>query len=111
MNKKSSNRNKNKKGMTLVECIIALAIIVILGLCMAAGFTMTSKLDMKSTNNSKSDQTLEQEIATQTIGEATEEELTLGDAKIPVKSQRHKDPKNGKAFTVFEFDPGKEPAA
>jgi prepilin-type N-terminal cleavage/methylation domain-containing protein len=101
------NMKNNKKGLTLLECVLAMAIIAILAVCMVSGFNMTANLDMKATGRTKSDQALEGEIASKAIGEKSDHELTLNGTKIPIQSQLHEDTKTGGEFTVFEFNPEK----
>lgn len=110
-NLRIKNLAKNKKGMTLVECVAAMAIISIVAVCMVGGFVMMANLDRTATDRSRSDQGLERTIAQQDAGEmqtagGTQSRSLPIDAaiQIPIQSQRHTDGPNGRGYTVFDFD-------
>jgi prepilin-type N-terminal cleavage/methylation domain-containing protein len=114
---------KRSAGMTLVEVMVTLAIIVIIALIMVSGFTTMANIDIKNTNRVNTDAGLSEEIAVSGVSEdllsdstysketatgpdaltLTHPALPSGSLDIPIIGKRYTDAA-GSGFTIFDFD-------
>jgi prepilin-type N-terminal cleavage/methylation domain-containing protein len=98
-----------RKGMTLVEVVVGIAIIAIILVAMVSGFMTMSGVKVKADEFTKADKVLEDAIANGSYTSADNKNLTLpGSAlpgefsgvTIPGKVYTYKDPDTGKSFKL-----------
>jgi prepilin-type N-terminal cleavage/methylation domain-containing protein len=117
--KRFKNKITSNAGMTLIETVVAMLIIVIVAVAMVGGFGAMAKMDMASTDQVNADKKLSEAVATDTGGTSVETEsytkepldkhtLSLNNggvhAEIPIQSLRYTDKTDGSGFTTFDFD-------
>jgi prepilin-type N-terminal cleavage/methylation domain-containing protein len=104
-------------GMTLIEVMVAFAIVAVVSLSMLVGFTTIANTNMKADEFTKADEVLEEAIANDKTAAPTHESsidqsisLTwtpappappAPDVTLPSKIYTYKDPETGKTFELL----------
>jgi prepilin-type N-terminal cleavage/methylation domain-containing protein len=108
---------KNRKGMTLIEVIVATVIIVVAAIVLVSGFSAMANLNMHNTDKSKANSDLSNAIAQGSIASAnlsadyTQTKLTnavslqLGTVTIPIDAQLFATKDGQTKYLVFEYKP------
>jgi type II secretory pathway component PulJ len=103
--------------MTLIEVIVAAAIIAIATVVLVAGFAAIANLNMHNMDKTKTDSDLSNAIAQGSIASAnlsasyTQTKLTgasslkLGAITIPIDAERFATTDDRTHYTVFEYEP------
>jgi prepilin-type N-terminal cleavage/methylation domain-containing protein len=105
MEKIDMKKRQSRKGFTLVETMVALAILAIVSVVFVSMFTTMARISMKTTDNKTVDATLAAEIAK---GETTDRSeldsgaFYIGTYAIPYDAYQYRESESGRAFVVLE---------
>lgn len=106
----------DNKGFSLVEVIVASAILALIAIMMVSAFMTMTTVSQKTSDSKSSDSELEAAIAAETGGGGYTKATAAGAStlsfisegttyNLPLDANKYSSDETGSSFTVFEFKP------